>query len=395
MISEENLDRYGFSCLHHPGVPRIEHGYWTRKIEMISSNNSEIDHYFFKISEEFLIQISENQKITQHDNFEIGQLPGAENRIKLLSERAGWNQTMDDLYSMNRLDPSGIFVASYKYKNHNIPLGSGAAIPVNANMSWIGMILVHPELRRQGIARAMMHTCLSHARLNQKRNIVGLDATPLGKQVYDSLGFQDSFLIWRSILSTNIKNEIDAPCKVIPFELERVTHYLEQKNYTERNGHIEILHKLPGSENFMATSGNSILGFALSRPGRIKPFVGPVIADTWEIAMALIMAILLHWKRRKINDVFIDIPGFHLEDGGLFVRKDHHSNSHRYQIPVNPKRSFMRMYQLISGRQHDNEMDDDSLVQAINSKKETTTFVSKEINEIVPMMYGTSGPEWS
>ena len=60
------------------------------------------------------------------------------------------------------------------------------------------MMLVHEKYRRQGIAKALINTCLEHLH-SRKIRCIKLDATPTGKLVYSQLGFRDewSFHRWQ------------------------------------------------------------------------------------------------------------------------------------------------------------------------------------------------------
>lgn len=397
VLVKENLAKYGFACFYTGPYPELIDGYRIRNIEMaVDGSTSSIQQ--FKIPEEFLISLPENIKIAEDKHFAIGLNPSAADLLKLLSKRAGWNQTEDDKEFLSSQDVGDLYIATYDINNRVIALGSGLVLPVNEDLSWIGMILVHPELRRQGIARSMMLACLDDARNVQKKSIIGLDATPMGKQVYDSLGFKDSFLIWRSILSTDLDRGNYYEYQIIPLDLGRVSEFLKKKNYEERIQIIRLLNKIPRSVNFMAESKNGIHGIIMSRPGRLKPFIGPLIADSPEVAQTLLLKALHYWKSGGFAEVFMDIPEQHTGKNSIFENSDFLKDSQNQKIPVKPVRSLMRMYQLISKEEIDaysDHMDRTILKKAVEGYEKTFTFMEKERNVIAPIMYGTSGPEWS
>jgi hypothetical protein len=73
-------------------------------------------------------------------------------------------------------------------------------------------------------------------------------------------------------------------------------------------------------------------------------------------------------------------------------------DSLKEQIPIKPVRLLMRMYQLISNAEiieYSPDMDATVLIQTVDGYEKTAAFMEKERNVIVPIMYGTSGPEWS
>ena len=417
-LSDENLSKYGFSCFQYQEGPSGEDDFWFREIEIASNTR------IIKIPKRLLIGLSTVDRIVNSVNYNINFDIPTIDPIKLLSERAGWNQTIADLEAMkaharlpSRPGGNGYSLATYDHANRRIPLGSGLSLPVSNDTSWIGMILVHPELRRQGIARSIMNACLEHARLIQNKSIVGLDATPQGKQVYDSLGFVDSYKIWRSNISTGSAYDPALMVNTAPFDIESIRTYLNRINNTERFQIAELLGNLPDSNNIMAVSGSVVSGFVMSRPGRLKPFIGPLIADSKVIAMKLLNQVLMNWKSMGFEHAFIDIPEYHIGQGSLFV--DEHDNFYttkKLQLSINLLRSFVRMYQLISelkveenlqnsllrrplpGEAGQARMSKDSkkvLKRARDSYEKTLAYMEKERNEIIPSMYAIGGPEMS
>ena len=400
-ISPDNLSKYGFAVFHHLGEANPSSDVWQRDIVI----NIGLEHgsriQTFSIPKNLLIQLPVAKKIVTADNFEISRMSSALETIKLLSERAGWNQTEGDLKTMLSMSTQGTFISSYRHLGQKISLGSGISLPVSDKLSWIGMILVHPELRRQGIASAIMEICLNHARLDQQASIIGLDATPQGKKVYDSLGFKDSFSVWRSIIPTNCTDEkISTDIEAIT-ETSLIDEYLKTLDYTERLKITHQLCKLPGSECILAKSAKQVCGFVLSRPGRIRPFVGPLIADTKEIAHDLLNRILNQWKAKGHSHIFMDIPSYHLNNS-IFYTEEKTTLSKNLQIPVQPSREFIRMYQLMTEQERikDHATDEFSqsrkaMEKSVLNYEETLNFMQKEKHDLLPFMYGTGGPEWS
>ncbi|MCK5700781.1 MAG: GNAT family N-acetyltransferase, partial [Cyclobacteriaceae bacterium] len=183
LISKQNLKTYGFACFHEKSQAVLKDNFWIREVELAIGPGEQRNVQKFKIQVNLLVEISHVDKIIQSEYYTINSNVFTIGAIQLLAERAGWNQTRSDLEVSHARLPTrqgneGVRMATYYFQNQNIPLGSGITLPVSDELSWIGMILVHPELRRQGIARSIMNSCLEHARIIQKKAIVGLDATP-------------------------------------------------------------------------------------------------------------------------------------------------------------------------------------------------------------------------
>jgi hypothetical protein len=218
--------------------------------------------------------------------------------------------------------------------------------------------------------------------------------------VYDALGFKNSFIIQRSVISTGLNHDIiSRATQQFPFDLSQVKDFLEEKEYTERLQIVELLEKLPEAKNIINIRNGKVQGFAMSRPGRLKPFIGPLIANNPEIAKALLMEMLQYWRNRGFEEVLMDIPDMHIRPDAVFVNMTDLSNSDLQQIPVHPVRSFVRMYQLISKNEEDVDeaqcMDHEVWQHSVSSYQLSLDFMNKERNIIVPMMFGTAGPEWS
>jgi len=135
-------------------------------------------------------------KAVNNDSFYMEEIGANLDSMMLLTMRSGWNQVERDLQRIVDLDPHGNFVAGFRGNGFDIR-SPPPAWPGRRRNTWIGMILVHPELRRQGIANAMMQHCVKYA-IEQGKVINGLDATPMGNTVYGAVGYVDSFRIWRS-----------------------------------------------------------------------------------------------------------------------------------------------------------------------------------------------------
>jgi len=107
---------------------------------------------------------------------------------------AGWNQVEADWLRLQALSPGGVFVAEQDGR----ACGTASTIAYGSRIAWIGMVLVHPDYRRQGVGSALMARCVEHL---QARGVEGikLDATDQGRPVYQRLGFHDERAIRRCV----------------------------------------------------------------------------------------------------------------------------------------------------------------------------------------------------
>lgn len=88
----------------------------------------------------------------------------------------GWNQTESDWRRYLLLEPDGCFIASYNGK----PTGTVTTINYDRRFGWIGMVVVHPELRRRGIGTAILNKAIGYLK-GIGVQTVKLYVTPDGK----------------------------------------------------------------------------------------------------------------------------------------------------------------------------------------------------------------------
>ncbi len=212
-----------------------------------------------------------------------------------LKHAAGWNQTPEDWQRLLRLEPDGCFVAETK----GVVAGSTTAVRYGSEMAWIGMVLVLPEFRRQGIARALMQHALDWLEL-RGTHMCGLDATSMGKPLYEEVGFVSTELIERWERppegSPGRGGRDSARCiGTLSAALEQIDR--EACSY-DRSRLLRDLCK-----DSSVTGASCAEGFAFGRPGSSAWFVGPCVAKNARAAASVLRATL---ESRQGERVFWD-----------------------------------------------------------------------------------------
>src|SRR5436190_22480309 len=100
-----------------------------------------------------------------------------------LRREVGWNQKPQDWRRLLRLEPNGCFLAMHK----GFLAGTVTTTTYGTALAWIGMMLVHPDHRRMGIATRLINRALEYLKEREVR-CVKLDATPAGQPLYEQLG---------------------------------------------------------------------------------------------------------------------------------------------------------------------------------------------------------------
>ena len=212
-----------------------------------------------------------------------------------LKHAAGWNQTAADWQRLLRLEPEGCFVA----EKDSIVAGSTTAVCYGSEMAWIGMVLVLPAFRRQGIARALVQHALNWLNLKGVRTC-GLDATSMGKPLYEQVGFATTELIERwerpPLGDPSSKGQIAARCvSGLPSALEQIDR--KACNYDRSR----LLRDL--CTDSTVTGVISPDGFCFGRPGSSAWFIGPCVAKSAHAAAAVLRGSL---EERQGERVFWD-----------------------------------------------------------------------------------------
>ena len=233
-----------------------------------------------------------------------------------LCRGAGWNQVEADWQRLLAYEPCGCFGALRGSKL----VGTITTTTYGQELAWIGMMLVHPEHRRQGIATALMKKAIDTLR-NRNVECIKLDATPEGESVYSKLGFQTEWYFhrWK-------RNAIDGA------ESFSRTHVETSLPTTLRNVDFEAF-GTNRSRYLNALCRDSVVvvkdsGFGMLRTGELATYLGPVCAANPNTARSIIEELV----NGSLHSMFWDIP---------------HSNAMATELAVNfgfePVRTLKRM----------------------------------------------------
>src|SRR6266446_5459372 len=215
-----------------------------------------------------------------------------------LKDQAGWNQTEMDWRRFLGMQPDGCFVAEWDGQ----PVGTTVAC-IRGPVAWIAMVLVDPDWRRRGIGKALMSHALSFLDA-QGVPSVRLDATALGKPLYEKLGFVAEYELARyegvpqGSYETNSVEKANAQDWPQLFQLDREITTADRSKFLTR------LFSERREDVRMVRSGTEVVGFLAVRPGVRAWQIGPCLAT--HAAGAMLLADAAH--RHASGKVFIDIP---------------------------------------------------------------------------------------
>jgi hypothetical protein len=203
-----------------------------------------------------------------------------------LKEIAGWNQTENDWKRLIDLEPEGCFIAQID----GTDVGTATSISYDDRFGWVAMVLVDPDFRRRGVGTTLLNACIEY--LENNVAAVKLDATPMGKKLYDTIGFEDEYQMERWMGKCVAA---DRPPSLVPITddlVEAVCAFDEPVFGADRSKVIRRLTKEDETTSFCVMEGDDVGGYGVIRPGSNAFQLGPVVARDAHIADDLFTGLL-------------------------------------------------------------------------------------------------------
>jgi len=187
-----------------------------------------------------------------------------------------WNQTISDWQRLLALSPEGCFVAE---QNGRI-LGTCTTVRYGNTLAWIGMMMVHPASRGQGIGSSLLRRCVEHLRQRSVR-CIKLDATPMGQPLYARIGFVPEWTLTRWELHGSPLGVEPVPdCIQPPAE----KHWpailgLDTQVFGVPRGPLLRSMAADSQRALVYENDGSTLGFGMLRNGALASYLGPIVAQ--------------------------------------------------------------------------------------------------------------------
>jgi len=205
-----------------------------------------------------------------------------------LCRASRWNQLRRDWELFLTLSPADCRVAI----KDNPVTGTVTTVSYQDSFSWIGMVLVDPAERRQGIGTRLLQEAID---LLDWQKLIGLDATPAGREVYLKLGFADQSRLHRmeTVVSADFARiEKSSARRMTEADLPEVFK-LDQKVFgADRSLILRWLFDAAPEYAWILPDGGGVEAFTFGRHGFSFEHIGPVIASDVESASQLAAACL-------------------------------------------------------------------------------------------------------
>jgi GNAT superfamily N-acetyltransferase len=189
-----------------------------------------------------------------------------------LKEAAGWNQTAADWERVLALEPDGCFAIECDGQVR----ATTTAVCFGKELAWVGMVLTDAQYRGRGFARLLMEHALAYLR---RKSVawIKLDATDMGRPLYERLGFRQEGTIERWIRPAGVPPRQTGA--VGRFDLDAA---LDRQAFgADRSGLLRVLAEIESA----SIAG---MGFAMGRLGARAVFFGPCVARSVDSARQLL-----------------------------------------------------------------------------------------------------------
>lgn len=224
----------------------------------------------------------------------------------------GWYPGDGDETIFHPTDPGGFLVGRLDGQ----PITSIVAVRQGSERGFIGLYLTLPEFRGQGYGLRTWQAGMS--RLTGR--IIGLDGVVAQQENYRKSGFRDA---WRTI---RYQGELARAQRPAGLEIadarsvgfDELARFDRRFFPAEREAFLSLWITTPGRRAVVARRAGSVVGFAARRPAGEVDRIGPLFADSPEIAEALLAA--LAESVGGAVPVLLDVPSVNKAANELAVR---------------------------------------------------------------------------
>jgi GNAT superfamily N-acetyltransferase len=219
-----------------------------------------------------------------------------------LSASVGWNQRAADWRMLLDLAPAGSFAAV----DDGRVVGTAIGIDYE-RFGWIAMMIVDPQYRGRGLGAKLLESAM---RAIPPELPIRLDATPLGRPLYQRYGFQDEAVLSRHAMGPSVRTSParsdETPGAIRRLAADDLPFVMEVDTRAFAGSRRPVIDwMLEGAPQYawINADDRGAAEYCLGRAGRTFDQIGPVVARDSTGARALVEAAL---RRRTGNALVID-----------------------------------------------------------------------------------------
>lgn len=227
----------------------------------------------------------------------------------------GWNPGLQDADCYYQADPNGFFIGLLDGE----PIASISAIKYDDTFGFLGFYIVKPEFRGQGYGLQIWNAALNYL----KGVNIALDGVVAQQENYKRSGFT---LAYRNVRYEGVgggempQNVEMTNLSTLPFDT--LNAYDQPFFLADRARFTQAWISRPGTHALGVMKDKILTGYGVIRPCRNGYKIGPLFADSPEIAEALFLA--LKSKATSKDPIFLDVP--EVNPAAVALAKKHSMN---------------------------------------------------------------------
>ncbi|WP_425614167.1 GNAT family N-acetyltransferase [Anatilimnocola sp. NA78] len=217
--------------------------------------------------------------------------------------KEGWNPGLHDAQAFYATDADGFLAVEVNGQF----VGGGAIVRHHASFGFMGLFIVRPEFRSQGIGRKLWFARrdLLASRLDPAGTI-GLDAVEAMRDFYAQGGFVGTSFHLRFELATLPAGKPDAslvPLSSVPFS--QVADFDRACFTAPRESYLKAWLALPQSHALASVQQGELRGYAVLRRAQVGWKIGPLFAADRATATKLFQACC---QAAGEGPIYLDVP---------------------------------------------------------------------------------------
>lgn len=211
----------------------------------------------------------------------------------------GWNPGLNDGHCFYNTDPNGFFIGLLD----GVPIACISAVAYDNNFGFLGFYIVKPEYRGQGYGLKIWNTATDFLRNHN----AGLDGVVEQQHNYQKAGFR---LAYNNIRyegkSFRTKDSFPGIVKLSDVSFTELHDYDSHLFPVPRSAFLKCWLKMPESHSLAAVSEGKISGFTIIRKCLNGYKIGPLFADSRELAEKLFLTV--NSLITEGSSIYLDTP---------------------------------------------------------------------------------------
>lgn len=220
------------------------------------------------------------------------------------AEEEGWNPGLADASTFYAADPDGFLALELDGEM----IGGGAIVRHHADFGFMGLFIIRPEHRGQGLGRTLWYARRDRlaSRLSPGGTI-GLDGVQAMCGFYARGGFRTATRHIRFQLA-RCAPPPDDPSQTVPVgsvPWEQLAEFDRTCFPSPREAYLRAWVAQPSSCSFASIESGTLRGYAVARRCRVGWKVGPLFAEDRALARGLLRRC---WQAAEDGPIFLDVP---------------------------------------------------------------------------------------